>query len=258
VIRRSWPWLSAAAALAIAACIDMSAPKSGVGSVSPLLLPSPGVVVGDVMRDSAGNPAPLSITVFDSHQQPISGFTPEFFVLDSSAHVTSAGMLFGDHVGTSLVFGSVAGIQTLPASVPVTLAPTTLKKVSTRDSLIVNLGGDTAQNLSSPLDAMVTGVGNVGVQAVVVRYRIVYSPSALPGQPPTAYIGDDGGRPSPTDTTVSGGNVSRRAVLRIRALGAPLPDSIVAEASASYKGAALVGSPVRFVVRVCVSFPCSP
>jgi hypothetical protein len=215
------------------------------------------VVVGDVMRDSAGNPAPLSITVFDSHQQPISGLVPEFFVLDSSAHVTNDGLLFGDHVGTSVVFGSVAGIQTLPTSVPVTILPTTINKVSQRDSLLVNLAGDSAQNLSSPLDAKVSGAGSVGVQAVVVRYRVVYSPAALPGQPPTAYIGDDGGRPSPTDTTAIGGNVSRRAVLRIRALGAPLPDSIIVEASASYRGAVLLGAPVQFVVRVCAASGCS-
>ena len=36
----------------------MSAPK-GPASISMLLLPSPSVVVGDVMRDSNGVPAPL-------------------------------------------------------------------------------------------------------------------------------------------------------------------------------------------------------
>jgi hypothetical protein len=250
VIRRCALWLGAAAALTIAACIDMSPPKSGVGSISQLLLPSPSVVVGDVMRDSLGAPAPLSIIAYDARFQPIPGLPAQFFVLDTGAHVNEAGLLFGDRVSSVRVIGSIAGLQTLGTTVPVTVPPDSLKRVGTADSLVAIPGGDSTQNMSTPLSVTVTGVGGTGVNMFVVRYRILYAPAAGPGQPPTAYIGNDAARPSNADTTDAAGGASRRAVLRIRSLGVNLPDSIVVEASASYKGALIKGAPSRFVVRV--------
>src|SRR5262249_40919727 len=66
--------IGAAVVLAIAACIDMSAPNNGVASISTLLLPSPSVVIGDVMRDSTGVPAPLAVTPFDQAGKALTGF----------------------------------------------------------------------------------------------------------------------------------------------------------------------------------------
>jgi hypothetical protein len=84
----------------------------------------------------------------------------------------------------------------------------------------------------------------------VVRYRVAYAPASLPNAPPTVYIADQSGRPMSNDTTdVTGKAARRRAAFRISSLGATL-DSVVVEASVSYKGAPVTGSPVRLVFPV--------
>jgi len=53
----------AAAAVLLLSC-DLSVAPGGVYSISKLLLPSPGMVIGDTMRDSLGNAAPLRVLAF--------------------------------------------------------------------------------------------------------------------------------------------------------------------------------------------------
>ena len=247
MIRRCWPWLAAATALAVAACVDVSSPK-GVASISALLLPSPSVVIGDVMRDSTGAPAPLRVVAFDGQGQPVAGLTPEFFVLDRGAHVDATGMFFGDSLTTVHVVGTVGGLQTGPATVPVTVAPDSVAKFGSVDTLRAHITGDTTQNVSNPLGVTVTGAGNVGAAGFLVRYRVVYAPPPSAGKDSTVYIGDLSSRPTSVDTTDAAGHaVRRRVVVRVNALGAVL-DSVVVTASVQYKGAPLRGSPVRFVI----------
>ena len=71
-----------ACAIVAVACLDMSAP-SGAASISLLQLPSPSVVRGDTMRDSAGNVAPVTVTSFNVQGEPIPTIPFETFVLDT-------------------------------------------------------------------------------------------------------------------------------------------------------------------------------
>jgi hypothetical protein len=254
VIQRRWPWRVAAAALAAAACVDVSSPKGGVVSISTLLLPSPGVVRGDVMRDSTGAPALLRIVAYDATNQPVSGLQAEFFVLDAGAHIDTNGRLVGDSLSTVRVVGAIGGLQTPPTSVVVTVAPVKIAATGTIDTLRVRVDADTTQNLSSGLGVIVTGAGDTAVAGVVVRYAVIRAPASRPGAPPTVYIADGSGRPMSSDTTDAGGRANRRrAAVRVNALNAVL-DSIVVEASASYKGTSLQGSPVRLVIPARSAF----
>ena len=247
-------WFGAAAALA-AGCVDVSSPAGSVVSISALQVPSPSVVRGDVMRDSTGAPAPLRITAYDGTNQPITGLRPEFFLLDRGAHLHSSGVLVGDSLSTVRVVGSVGGLQTAPTPVFVTVAPLKVAAAGKIDTMRVRASGDTAQNLSPALSVIVTGAGDTAAVGFIVRYVVTRAPASLPGAPPTVYIADQTGRPMSSDTTDTGGRATRRrAALRINALGAPL-DSIVVEASVTYKGAPLLGSPVRLVIPAKLGGP---
>ena len=246
---RRWPWRGALLAIAAAACVDVSSPKGRVVSISSLLLPSPGVVRGDVMRDSTGAPASMRIIAYDASNNPVTGLDAEFFVLDRGAHVDTNGRLVGDSLATVRVVGTIGGLQTPTTSVFVTVAPVKIAATGTIDTLRYRVDGDTAQNLSSALGVLVTGAGDTAVAGVVVQYKVTRAPASKPGSPPTVYISDASARPMFSDTTDTGGRANRRrAAVRVTALGAAL-DSIVVEASATYKGAPLQGSPVRLVIR---------
>jgi hypothetical protein len=208
------------------------------------------------MRDSLGSPSPIRIVAYDASNQPVSGLSPEFFLLDRGAHVDATGLLVGDSLTTVRVVGTIGGLQTPPTSVVVSVAPVSLAAGAKIDTMRVRAGADTTQNVSAPLVVAVTGAGDTAVAGVVVRFAVVRAPASQPGSPPTVYISDQQGRPMSTDTTdVSGRANHRRAALRITAVSPSATlDSIVVEASASYKGVPLKGSPVRLVIPAKLAF----
>ena len=248
-------WCGSAIIVAAAACVDTSSPKGAVASISSLLLPSPSVVKGDVMRDSTGAPAPLRVTAYDGVNQPVIGLEPEFFLLDRGAHLQPDDILVGDSLSTVRVVGAVGGLQTVATPVFVTVAPVKVAATGKIDTMRVRVSGDTSQNVSAPLSVTLTGAADTAVVGFIVRYRVAYAPASLPNTPPTVYIADQSGRPMSNDTTDATGKATkRRAALRISSLGATL-DSIVVEASVSYKGALVTGSPVRLVIPARLPAP---
>lgn len=254
-MHRCWVLCGAAIVVAAVACVDTSSPTGGVASISTLLLPSPSVVKGDTMRDSTGTVAPLRLTAYDGQNQPVSGLQPEFFLIDRGAHLGPQDILIGDSLSTVRVVGAVGGLQTVPTPVVVTVAPRKVAASGKIDTMRVRASGDTTQNLSGPLSVAVTGAGDTAVVGFIVRYRVTHAPAARAGTPPTVYIADQSGRPMPNDTTDATGNATkRRAALRISSLGAGL-DSIVVEASVSYKGLLVTGSPVRLVIPAKLASP---
>jgi hypothetical protein len=247
--RRLLLW-GGAVVLAAIACVDTSAPKGGVVSISALLLPSPSVVKGDAMRDSTGAPAPLRVTAYDDRNQPVAGLQSDFFILDRGAHFQPVDILVGDSLSTVRVVGTIGGLQTIPTPVIVTVAPVKVVSSGKIDTMRVRASADTSRNLSAPLSVTLSGAADTAVVGFVVRYRVLYAPASLPNAPPTVYIADQSGRPMSNDTTdATGKAVRRRAAFRISSLGATL-DSVVVEASVSYKGAPVTGSPVRLVFPV--------
>ena len=52
-------------------------------------MPYPAVVLGDLLRDSLGAPAPLGLTAYDGTGNPIPGEHINFFAVDSTVSVDS-------------------------------------------------------------------------------------------------------------------------------------------------------------------------
>ncbi|HEX3867082.1 MAG TPA: hypothetical protein VHV78_10025, partial [Gemmatimonadaceae bacterium] len=194
------------------ACVDMSAPK-GPASISSLQLPSPSVVLGDMMRDSTGAPAPISLIAYDAKNNPIT-VSAQFFILDSAAaaHITSSNIIVGDKFGVVHVVGQIGLLQTPIVTVPVTVAPTNIAAASTViDTLEVPITGDSATSIGiTTVSVTMHGANDSTAQGFLVKFAIVKAPATKTGaSSPAIYLTDDAGNLSTVDTTdVSG--ASRR------------------------------------------------
>jgi hypothetical protein len=244
------------------ACIDMSAPRNGVLSISGVQLPSPSIVVGDVMRDSAGNPSPIAVTGFDASGHAITTMTPTFIVVSRGMHLGADNVLVGDSIATSAVIGDVGGLQSESAPVAITFPPDSAT-ASSPDTLRLVLLSDTLT--STKLTVTLTGHNRLGAtagperggaQGFVVRYAVVYAPASFKADSATAFL-TDGTRASAVDTTDASGVATRQAALLVHLianadlLSGAATDSIVVDATVNPRGATVLPGPVlRFVIHV--------
>jgi len=243
------------------ACVDMSAPK-GAASISGLQLPSPSVVVGDVMRDSTGAPATLSVIAYDANGAKITDLATQFFVTDTGAPATldAAGILTGTKLGTVHVVGQIGALQTPVVAIPITVAPKLIARRSgTADTLIAPLSTDSTQRGRDTAAVTVSGDSSVGAAGFIVKYALVYAPStASTSKSPAVFLADDQGNASTVDTTDASGHASRSVVVVSAFLADPAllagtkVDSAVVTAQTSYKGALVSPSPIRFVIPIVV------
>jgi hypothetical protein len=255
--------LALLASVVTVACVDMSAP-SGPASISVLKLPSPSVVVGDVMRDSNGTPAPLTVVAFDANGAEIGGAVAQFFVTDTLhyAHIDAKNQVVGDNIGNTRILGQVGSLQTSAVLVPVTYAPDHIAISAKADSLDVPFGIDSARSIGTlALPVSVRSAGDSIAQGFIVRYTITHAPAtAESAKSPAVYLSDDAGKVTQADTSDASGQASPKLTVNSRLLrdeagflDRSVKDSVVVEASAKYKGALLKGSPLRFVVKLTVT-----
>lgn len=222
----------------LVSCTEVPTPEGGVASISSIRRPSPGLVAGDTMRDSTGVVMPLQVIAYGLDDAPVSPQpTPSFVVLDTTAHLSGA-LLVGDRTGTVRVVGAVGSVQTRPDTIPVTLRPDTLVfSDSTLHRVPYTVTSDTVVN-SAALG--VFGQHQLpsvsGVQAVVVKYAITKSPAGK--STPTAVL-MNATRVSDRDTTDASGKASLVARLRLTALNTFATDTVLVNATASYRGRTL-------------------
>jgi hypothetical protein len=251
------------------ACIDMSAPK-GAASISVLQLPSPSVVVGDTMRDSLGKAAPLTVVAYDGNNARLTDISPLFFISDTThtAHLKGGNVLVGDKPGSVQLIGQIGSLQTPPATVPVTFAPTKIVAVPLpQDTLRAPFPLDSATSIASmAIGALVLGVPLPGgtdsvSQGFVVKYDLKYAPVTKAGsKSPAVYFVDGQQHVATADTTHATGasrqlTVNSSLLADPALLGGTKVDSAVVEVSTKYKGVLVSGSPVRFVVLITVLPP---
>lgn len=251
--------LAAAAAVAAVtgACRAIPAPANGVLSVSEVLLPSPGVVVGDTMRDSAGHAAPLRVYAFGvgGQSDTITNVQATFVVFDRGAHVTAGGYLIGDSVRSTpvRVIGSVGNLQTSTANVAVIPVPDSIGATGPATTATDTFSLIKPTSYYSPaMSARVLSADATPqpVPSLVVQWVIVRQPT-VPAGDTAGTIVSTNNHVASADTTDASGNVSMRVHLNPVAVSALTgPDSFVVEARAAYRGAPLHGSPVRFVVPI--------
>jgi hypothetical protein len=260
MMRRRLTVAAVCTAIAVTACVDMSAPK-GPASISVLQLPALFVVRGDVMRDSLGNPAPPQLIAYDPDGNATGAADAQFFVTDSNAVARfDNGVLAGRALGVVHVVGQIGSLQTTAVPVNVTVQPTSFTAPRAPDTLRAPVGTDSATSTgSAALGTIVRGAGDTAVAGVFVRYRLVRALDST-GTSPAVFLADDAGNRSTIDTTDLGGNASRRVVVVSRHLAdsalvtGQTVDSVVVEAHTMYRGSELPGGPIRFVVPVKVTF----
>lgn len=254
-------------AVVAVACIDLSAPK-GPAAISLVKLPAAFVVRGDVMRDSAGTPAPPVVNQFDANGHLTGGTAPQFFILDSApaAHFDpSTGVLIGDKLGIVNFIGQVGSLQTPVVQVPVTVQPIKMDEgTGAVDTIRAPLTLDTTVAPgNSQIPVIVRGVGDTGVQGVVVHYAITRTLASNDPTRQAVFITRQLRGPLTTTDTTNSSGVAGNDLLNVRAsLLADVAiatgqkvDSVIVQATASYKGTPLAGSPVTFIFHVVGVIP---
>ena len=245
------------AALGVA-CIDLSAPK-GPASISAVQLPAGFVVRGDVMRDSTGTPAMPIVKQFDAAGHPFGGAAALFFVTDTApvAHFDpTSGALVGDKLGIVHVIGQVGSLQTPSVTIPVTVAPTSIVVgTGAVDTNKVPITDDTT--FASIIPVKTVGAGDTTVQAVLVHFTLTRTLASNDATNPAVFLVDQNHKQASTDTTDAGGQTGRvRIAIRPRLLAdvavatGQKVDSVIIQASASYKGTLLTGSPLTLVFHI--------
>ena len=126
-------------AIAIAACVDLAAPKGAPASISQLKLPAFFVVQGDTMRDTLGRVVPPAIIAYDATGGVLTSFRSTFFITDSlqQLHFTATDSASVSNAPTDTagavahVFGQISSLQTATQTVYVTVRPDTLERTDT-------------------------------------------------------------------------------------------------------------------------------
>lgn len=232
----------------LAACREVPAPEGGVHAISRLIVPAPGLVAGDTLRDSLGVAAPLDVIAFGLDNKPLDP-QPEhsFVVLDTGAHLDAATgrFLVGEDPGTSVrVVGTVGSLQTQPVTVKVTLAPDTIVPADTivhhvRYTIPPAITAQTTLNVNVRNRAE-----DAGVEAVIVHFTVDQAPPSVDGTPTVVLL--NGSVVSTRDTTESSGRASRVAQLRLAVMAAPALDTALVRATTAYRGASL--GTVQFII----------
>ena len=248
----------AGALLAVAAlsCGEVPTLPEGIAYISPVILPSPAVALGDTLRDSLGRATPLRLFGVGRTGDTIL-VEPTFLVTTvpgRGVKLSPTGIVVGDSIRTVQIVGQVGSrLQTPPASLDVVPQPDALSPTSTARTVLTATGTELLVT-SNPLSVIVTsgaGAARTGVKSIIVRYAISrWFPSTFVFPDTTLVLLDDAtrfvlpdGRVS-TDTTDASGTSSRR----VRTLPVGFDSLEVTASATNLKGVPLVGSPVRFTV----------
>jgi hypothetical protein len=228
------------------ACREVPAPEGGVHSISRLLLPAPGLVVDDTLRDSLGIAAPLDVIAYGLDNEPLEP-QPEhsFVVLDAGARLEGGHFLVGEEAGTTVrVVGTVGSLQTQPMSVKVTLAPDTIVPAdSIEHHLFYTIPPDTTAQTTLNVNVR-NRAADAGVEAVIVHYSVDKAPPSINETPTVVLL--NGSVTSLRDTTEANGRASRVARLRLNAIAEPGLDTVIVSATTAYRGASL--GTVQFMI----------
>jgi hypothetical protein len=229
------------------ACNDVSGSSNSVLSIQFDTLPSPAVVLGDTLRDTAGAIVHPVVHAFNFKGAEIAQAPIWFQTPDSGIIVDSAsGIIIGDSLisSSARVIATVGNLQALQR-VDVTLRPDNLQAVNALDSLKYSVL-DSTKNVSPELQVKLThGISpnDSAVKSYIVSFTIVYQSNPQLGQ-----LVNVSGKASQVDTTNTSGIAGRMIRMHPVFLGSSSVDSIVVNATARYHGNPVSGSPVRLVL----------
>jgi hypothetical protein len=257
-MRRAPRWVAAAvvAAAWAGACSDVGTAPDGIVALAFDTLPYPSVVATDTMRDSTGRAAPLSAVAYNADGDVIAEPAVRYIVLDTGVIISSLGYLIATTrtSGTVRVVAAAASLQSLQKVVTVTSVPDTLAASGATSDTLKYALPDAATNVSKAMTVKLTRDNDgtaVNVPGFLVSWLVTFrGQPILPSDTTLASLWEDGTsrRVSLVDTTGTDGTAAR--TLRIRSNALPsAADSFVVYASTRYRGAAVAGSPVKFVIH---------
>ena len=263
-----------------AACTNLPSDPNTPFAISFAHAPGPSVVLGDVLRDSAGVPAKLKAVAYNLRGDTIRDATITYFLVerDSQPATLADGQITAlsdtAYIGDTLRVVAVAGgVQSTPVRIIVTVRPDSIVRVGTVDTVRFILPVLDTLPLSAALQVRLLHrpVGEPARDTVVpayeVRFRFDSTSSHSPLDTSYVMISDEQRRFSPLDTTDVTGVAARQ--VRVRRSKYPYPydaippgksavDTVYVSAMASYKGSPVGGSPVRFRVLVTLAKPPTP
>ena len=237
--------LAAMIAVLVAACVKISDNSTSVLSIEFDAFPSPSVVIGDSLRDTAGTVAAPTVHAFNYQGEEIESPPVRFFAPDPGISVDSiTGIVTADSLRSTpaRIVATVGSLQAV-RTIDVTLRPDLVAALQGRTTLLYSRV-DSTLNVSEQLTVKVTHgvpVADTAVRSYIVSFAVVSG-----GDPRLAEL-VSGGVLSTVDTTDAAGSAGR--AVRIRPLYLPADiDSVIVNATVKYRGAPVSGSPVRLVV----------
>jgi hypothetical protein len=223
VSRRSLQAGVGAAGLALVACFELSAPQSGVASISPIETAWPSVVEGDRLRDSLGQIAPLRVDAFDAGGNPIPNPDIRFIVLDRGLHLEPGPVVVGDSIRTTparVVAQVRAGgsvLQTPEDSIDIVPRPDSIAPAADTTFTPKEYGTSTVTSDSLAIKVLSrdpAGGAARPVRSWIVRYEIVAEPPGVNGQRTALFTGAGTARVVRDTTDADGLANGRRIALQ--------------------------------------------
>jgi len=247
-----------------AACTNIPTNPAAVFSLAVDSAPSPSVVAGDTLRDTAGVVHPLTGRAYNIQNQVLTNVLVRFISLSpNQLSIDPSNFALGAATGDSIarVVADAQGLQSLPFTLPVVLRPDSILYADSDSITTVTLSvTNMDSNVSSGLDIFLKHIpDSVGADSItrtyLLHYQIIYPASAAAGTGTVsdtalfAYLVDANGNPSRRDTTDVNGLATRRVLFNLLKITAGTQDSIVVVATALYRTTPVARSPLRFVVH---------
>jgi hypothetical protein len=245
-----------------------------VASISLARNPSPSVLVGDSSRDSTGRIAGIQVTAFDVNGDTIRDAVPSFISIDRGLMVNATtGVMFGDSVRPigARVVATVGPLQTIPDTVPVTVAPVRVRATPAAPRIefapVVSTTDTTRTGDQLTLTVTLSGTppaGNTATDTMAVGFIVDWSvrkmPPGLKGSESVATaLLMKAGKVSARDTTDRQGASSRLLQLRPVYFTDPAllitgtkSDTVIVDALIRRKPALLADTTVTFIIPVCL------
>ena len=192
-------------------------PRQGPASISRVQLPSPSVVVGDTMRDSAGRLRRSAVTAFSAEGAPIPSMPQQLFVLDTArAHSSVGQRSIGDELGNGHGGRAIDAVFRRPRSMCPSLSRRRRSLLGAKpDTLRAPLGPDYGDLETWTLDAIAVTYGRrrTTCMGFIVKYRIHKDARARSRRRlPAVYLSDAAESRSKVDTTDAQRNANHRQV----------------------------------------------
>ena len=239
----------------VVGCTAITADASRVVAIEFDTLAYPSVVAGDTLRDSLGRAAPLRAVGLNSAGAVVPRPPFRYIGLDSGVTIDTNGFITAQAPNGSVrIVATVNGFQSVAKTLLISRPPGLVVATgSLRDTVFYALSDNPAVNVSRLLSIKIVTrdtVGGIGFTGGwLVSYQAFFHGVALNQKDTTvATLWDDQANPTTLDTTdATSGTAARR--LRIRPVGLPTAaESLVVMATVKYKGVAILGSPVRWVI----------